>query len=178
MQTIISKAQPVPDFLATPTSGVSGRLMSTLGTPDGKPYPCVLVAHHLPTRLGFGSSVYLVAHCGPSVDMYPYYPIGGAMVVEGGEFGSAIQLLRAVDESLYSFDYAGDPIDFDNWDFDIDDVDSLLAAVLAVAGDELQIQPWDEEYAATQAVDGDISVWGLPEEFADLGIHNIAQLNG
>jgi hypothetical protein len=120
---------------------------------------------------GLGSSVYLVAHCGPSIDSYPYYPIGGVTVVEGSEFGSAMQLLRAVDESLYSFEYRGEPIDIDDYDFDLDDVDSLLATVLAVARDELQIQPWDAEFAASQTS----QEWQCPDEFSELGIQDFPQ---
>jgi len=148
--------------------------MTTLGTPEGKPWPCVLVAHHLPAMRGLGSSVYLVAHCGFGADSYPYFPIGGVTVMEGAQFGSALQILAVHDENYYNFEYRGEPIEFEDWDVDIYDVDSLLDAVLLLAADELQIQPWDEEFAKVQTTEA----WDCPDEFLELAVQQFPEPEG
>ena len=157
-------AAELPGFVATPVTAVSGRLLTALEVGEEPALPCVLEAHYLPARLGLGSAVYVNSLIGPSDGTFPLYPVGGVIVGEG-----SMQVLRAVSENCYDFEYIGDPIEFDAFDIEIEDVDSLIEAVLLVAADKLELAPWDAE-AASERIEASRG-WDYFDEFMALDIH-------
>jgi hypothetical protein len=156
-------AADLPGFVARPVTAVSGRLLTTLGMADGTTSPCTLEAHYLPACRGLGSAVYVNSLVGPSDGSFPFYPVGGVIVGEG-----SMQLLQAVSESYYDFDYTGDPIEFDTFEIEIEDVDSLIAAVLLVAAEKLELARWDDE-AASALVEASRG-WDYFEDFMALDV--------
>jgi hypothetical protein len=134
----------IPGFVAMPETAVSGRLLSSYGS-NGVQVPCVLAAHRLPTFGGLGSAVFIIGAVGPSDSSYPFWPLGGVLVGE-----SSLQPVRAVDDNHYNFELDGAPIEFDDFDTDLEfeAAEDLIDATLRIAAPRLGLSPWDDDAAA------------------------------
>ena len=142
----------LPGFVVPPSVALSGRMMSTMGSES--PVPVVLVAYHTPGRSGIGSSAYLLAAVGPSVDSWPYYPLGGFTI--GSD---AIRFFEATDETPYRMeDSETVELDYElqddlELDWNLTDASSLIRLMLPLVKEKLELTQWDD-VAVEQWVEG------------------------
>jgi len=161
----------LPGFVVPPSVALSGRMMSTMGFES--PVPVVLVAYHTPGCSGVGSSAYLLAAVGPSVDSWPYYPIGGFTV--GSE---AIRFFEATDETPYRMEDS-ETLELDHelkfnrgLDWDVEDASSLIRLMLPLVKEKLELAEWDD-VAAEQWVAA-CEGWPHFDQFMALDVEKLA----